>query len=334
LRDTRDFYASIKDEIKHLNPIVAVRLLQKLGFKKVKEYDAEANRTIVKVQSVGSWLQEANARQSGGASGTNAAQRIDLAKNNDLITYLKYVVEFVNANPAILNPGYTGPTMEAVGQTKLTDYAEKLKLKKRQLDRPGASSISLASGLDLLEASIKGNLLGASRKLGFVQRLPVGTHFTSPGFGIMPQTGGNLLKGFRYNSDGALIIASIFAQLNNKLAAKNKSLVEADKKAILDKVQAMQELEKDLSRQVRYLELFTDLLDMGQEYNSQIVNLAQVEEFVKSFASASQKYAKQELTLINVLRALDKISRDVKTTDATEVKTYEGQVGVSDIGLN
>lgn len=130
--DGNGFYAAAVEDIKHLHPIVALRILQQFGFHKYKTQDSRAGYPIYKVESVGSWVKNYLA-QHYGTSELQTLLRGDHSR--PLLDYLSLMTQFVNANPAILNKGYSGKTKEAVGEVNMTEYAARLGLKIEQVDR-------------------------------------------------------------------------------------------------------------------------------------------------------------------------------------------------------
>jgi hypothetical protein len=85
LRDNGEFFNVSIDEIIHMHPLLALKILQQFGFRKF------LNRQLWAVESVESWLT------------TSGSQFVQFKNHPYFLSYLNKLVLFVNANPAILN---------------------------------------------------------------------------------------------------------------------------------------------------------------------------------------------------------------------------------------
>jgi len=99
---SQDWWATTQEEIRNMNPEIAMKTLRAFGFKEVTTYNSEHKRNIVRVQEVHTWVE-------GLSSVTNDQATINaIASNTKLVQYLKWVVQLVNCNPAVLNSNFTG----------------------------------------------------------------------------------------------------------------------------------------------------------------------------------------------------------------------------------
>jgi hypothetical protein len=318
-----DFYENVKDAIKEMIPDVAKKLLNKLGFRKVNVFDEEAKRNIVKVQTVGSWIKHTMLEKLG------AADKAIIEKNEPLLTYLTYVVAFVNASPALLNKDYNGPTNESRGNAPLSDFARNHNLKKRQVDRNGSVVNGLAQGLDYMEAKIK---YGISTNNAFVLRPTYGGKtYASPFSPFNMQSGGVSLNEKLAIEQSGSLIRSIYINLTDKLRARNKSIAPVDDKKIKDRMQEMEKTQKELIENLKYIEILTDLKETFNDYSSEVLTMKNIEELAKSQNALQVKHGKNELNMISVFKVMNQLINEKQARDATEQKTSFKDVGAVEV---
>jgi len=98
---TADFYSKTREEVQAMDPVVAVKMLRKFGFKEVSSYNEDLNMNIVRIESVAKWIE--------GLDGVaDVATVAAISGNEQLKLYLEYIIQLVNNNPPILNPGFPG----------------------------------------------------------------------------------------------------------------------------------------------------------------------------------------------------------------------------------
>ena len=119
---TGDFFKATNDEINNMHPLIALRMLQRFGFKAIRIYDDAAKMQLKKIQSVEDWIN----RVLTVMFSSEKVQRVfdGSDKNTYLLQYLQQVVNYVNRNPAILNKDYKGTTNELVDR-QITSEEEK-----------------------------------------------------------------------------------------------------------------------------------------------------------------------------------------------------------------
>lgn len=97
----QNMFSLVEKEFEGIDPEVAVEILKTFKFKKISKTD----RQYVESQSFDSWKETV---LNSGEIADNVRQAI--LGNPKLCDYLKGVVAFVNASPALLNPGWKGDT--------------------------------------------------------------------------------------------------------------------------------------------------------------------------------------------------------------------------------
>jgi len=106
-----EFYEDISDKINDLHPKIALTILRKFGFK--------INKNTNEIVSVSRWLDglAQNYFDLGNPAGAKDYQ-ILIKGNKKLISFLNLLVQYVNANPGILDKSYQG----VAAQEDLEDY--------------------------------------------------------------------------------------------------------------------------------------------------------------------------------------------------------------------
>ncbi|AYV79772.1 MAG: hypothetical protein Faunusvirus48_7, partial [Faunusvirus sp.] len=76
----------------------------------VERFDSEAKQVLVQVQDIDSWLDRVSKDGS-----VNAVLVNEINNNKNAKRYFKLLVDWVNANPIILNKTYKGPSSQTLG---------------------------------------------------------------------------------------------------------------------------------------------------------------------------------------------------------------------------
>ncbi len=102
-----DFFEVSKEEIKNMHPLIALRTLQKFGFRQYRKMDTVANRELNKIERVDHWLKNYVAEHYAKNDVRNA-----ISGNKNLLIYLDLIAQYVNSSScvSILNPEYSGKT--------------------------------------------------------------------------------------------------------------------------------------------------------------------------------------------------------------------------------
>ncbi|AYV77156.1 MAG: hypothetical protein Barrevirus15_4 [Barrevirus sp.] len=274
LRLGADFFNVATSDIKNIHPVLALRILQQFGFRKYQKYDPQAGQQLWKVESVKHWLENYMAKKF------NVKDIRSMIKQPDqhyLMTYLDLLSQYVNANPAILNKGYTGTSEEVVGVYQPSDLGKALGLSVA-VDRR-----SLASDLGRLGANMR--LMSASRQPIFVPQqgrqfmaTPFGSSLT-PGVSMLvpPQMQmgqmGLMMGGgsghceqvasiFIQNNGGSAMLQQFLNSAIQKLERKGKKLNSKDRERIDQYLAKNKEIEKELVKTYCYIDEYNQLLDM------------------------------------------------------------------------
>lgn len=316
----KGFANAAVDDIKNLHPILALRILQQFGFHKYKVHDSQAGFAIYKVESVDSWIKNYLTKHF-------APQKLGELLNNGpsqpLFQYLNLMAQFVNANPAILNKGFSGKSREAVGIPVLTEFANKLGLKPEQINK--ATRIyelnRLRNHLVWATPNIRSNVL----------RSPFGT-FT-PGVSMMQSRSGfggltNMMMGggdkcdnvyAKLNNSGQVLGSTLIEKYLNAVILdfnhRGKSLDSQDERRMKDRVAQLKKLEDDLMKTLCYIDEFNSLADTFGDYSSGTMSEGTLTKLIER---AETIVSKQQGYYGNVLDYLTKIVNVLDDNTARE----------------
>lgn len=160
---------SIKENVTKISPRVAFNILKKFNFDTIVEKDTNSgsrlyNIALVKVEPVGKWLKrfEKADFQSKFASAGPVDQVVKAIKENPyFLNYLSLLVEWVNAHPVVLNPGWTEKAAPAVTDKPNYNFDE---LKMYEYYPPTRGVQQRGTNLSMLLHSL--NQLGGNFKEG------------------------------------------------------------------------------------------------------------------------------------------------------------------------
>lgn len=305
-----------RDQISKMHPIVAVRTLQSFGFGQEEKFDSVANMKIKKVQTLDSWL----------AKNKEKVDRI-VPNNTDLLNYLRYLVEFVNSNPGILNKNYGASTEEKIGQVPRNKYLSEIGV-DRVRDPAGAAARDLE--LKLFRRNLSSGLYGSAvasgrsspfqLSIGGTAYTPFGksvTPYVSP-IAYRPQAGGmggaNWLLKKHYDDRsgkfvGAAYISQIFDIALSDLAARNKSLERDDVKKLRNRIDSLHNEEKSIIKSIHYIEEYVKLMDAFRDNKSDTLDLEKLKDFVNRYNKQQMRYHSNEEYLLSILQTIEELSQ-------------------------
>ena len=306
-----DFYNNTWEEIKNMDPMVAVKMLRKFGFKEVSNYDADKKMNIVTIEPVGKWI-------SGLPSIANTATVNAISSNQQLRQYLDWVRQLVNNNPAILNPGYRGGMdndSHDPDRFVYTGFA-KMGIKAR---RPVRNSCyrdidALANAIDQhnitlgirLNAPIVGGIVPARVMIGGGSLATISQAETSVA---------QLRSNRRQTSE---ILSKTFEYLTGKLQAFNKDISPKDKSKINELINDLAKKEEKLYDVIDFVEKYALLVDVfGEKRVAEVVTVDQMKKAVDARAKLFSKKVKRETDIISVLKSLTG-AVDNETTESGE----------------
>jgi len=302
------FYNNTIEEVEKMDPMVAVKMLRKFGFKEVSEYDSDRKMNIVTIEPVAKWIE--------GLTGIANDETIAaISSNSPLKQYLGWIIQLVNRNPAILNPGYRGDLnadSHDPNRFAYTGFA-KMGIKAR---RPVRNSCyrdidAIANAIDQhnitlgirLNAPIVGGIVPARVMTG-------GSYATIS----QSETSVAQLKSNRRNTSE--ILSKTFEYLTNKLQAFHKGISAKDSSKINELLNDLAKKEDKLYEVIDFVEKYALLIDvLGEKRVAEVVTVDQMRKAVQARSKLFAKKVKRETDIVSVLRSL---------TGAVEQETSAG----------
>jgi hypothetical protein len=326
----KDFFTVATEEIVKMQPLIALRTLQKFGFRVNDEYDGELKMNIKKVESVDHWTKSYMTKKFTDKQVTDA-----ISSNSALRDYLSLIVQYVNANPAILNKNVNGSSDESAGNAKASEYANRLGIRQR-ID-PGKANglydmsvMRTNNSTGFYGSTLKKGVLSINPASGLLRSYDGSYQFNfAPGFVTSAQSGGGSVENYlKRVSDGSVSSAGLIKGLLdislNEMKQHNKSLDENNEKAIRQKIAQMAQIEMELIRQVKYIDTYNDCLDgMGSGgYSTEVLKVEDLKNLVARCNSLYQKHGCEEQSIMKILQALQKITAGVNSPEISEVDGY------------
>lgn len=322
-----DFPARATAEINKMHPIIALRTLQRFGFRTHTVHDDVAGTSLRKVQTVDQWLGKFMAKHF------KTEKLQEIVKGNDrLLAYLDLISQFVNANPGILNKGYGGTSQEAQGAYKRSSLAEALDIPLRK--EPSSSNKALYD-IGLMKGHLRSGYLGSlvrARKDPFFSLLgnslysPFGSNLTGVGNVVLPMSGGSgtewLLRKLNNQTSGspvvgAKLIKEIFMVTYRDMEKRNKHLSSEDMDKIKVRLDNLIKNEERTLRTIFFMQEYNKLLDAFKNYETRTLSENQLQGLVDRHKKLSTSHLGQEEYLLKVLEKLQQIITDDGDVDGS-----------------
>lgn len=311
------FFDVAVNEINTMHPLLALRTLQRFGFRTHTVYDDEAGTQLRKVERVDHWLNNFVKQQF------KEKDTAKVIQNNDrLLAYLDLIAQYINANPGILNKSYGGGSEESAGRYKGSDFVKKLCIPARQEPaRKSAVRYELKRFKKQLDCGYvsccirqqRGGPFSYSPTDGF--STPFGPNNLNPGVNVaVPiQNGGgditdwSLKKLNNQSSDlvvGGKFIGEIFKGAIQELESRNKSLSKEDREKIEKRIQDLFKSEMDILKTIYYIEEYNRLMDAFKDYSSTILTVDKLTQMVERHNKLQSKHLDGEQYLLVLLDKL------------------------------
>jgi hypothetical protein len=305
LKASGNFIDAAKNDIKNLHPILALRILQQFGFRKYQEYDHVASMPLYKVECVNSWTKHYLAKNVGAEQ---IKQMISDENSRTLLTYLDLIVQFVNANPAILNKNYTGSSNEAKGLFVPNQFLQSLGFDEKATEREDKSTY--VRDIGRLRSHLQYNAWWrpSQRMLGYPPFLGSGNY--TPGYPMLQGGGGGATCAHVHalrnsgQSLGSDLIRGLLEKVLGEFMARGKKLDATDKQNMMGRIEKIKGLENQLIETLCYIDEYNGLMAAYGDNANQTVSEA---ELKKLLGRADVILGKQQHYYGNVLDDLTRI---------------------------
>jgi hypothetical protein len=288
-------YRVTREQIKNIHPQLLFQLLKSLGFRRLRATDPIANGNLIKVQPADSWKAVTLPRWHG-----NAANNV----SQGLMNFLEIAVEWVNANPAVLNKNYSGSSAEAAGTAMRPSYAAKLQLQ-------------IAPSADIAHSDYTSVLAGLRRPNapsfgipGLPQQMLMANRGLS-GYGT--QFGGsidvdNMLHASNSKYMGADLLESVLEGILSDLNRANKQLDAGSEQSLRGKLNTLKDNQSQLIKSLAVMNRYTTLLEIVGPYSddASVVSTSHMDKFQQNYLRLLNSQNSREQQLVSVL---DEIKR-------------------------
>ena len=311
---SKEFYDVSKDEIHKMHPLVALRTLQKFGFREHEVYDPQCGKNIKKVETKDNWV---NKVMSSNFKTKLGADFGEIESNNKLLDYLQLLSEYVNANPKILNKDCNEKTMESEGVVSPSEYAKLLGIQMQIVPSNQFNGLFDTNKLEKLVSSFH-----ESRGIQSGNTQPfTGLNYSAPyardelNIGFPFQLGGHpsseISKYIEMRKDrsrgGPDVLIELISRTVNDLKKLGKNIDPIDSQKIQDKARTLKETENELIEIEIYLEEYAKQIKLFGDSDINTVTIDTIKEFVQKKASLRKFQKNGEITLVQIFAKLQEI---------------------------
>lgn len=324
--------ATRKEILDNMHPALALRILQKFGFKTKEAYDITNGRNILKVVNFNTWLKKLANKKFTEDQINNV-----ITDNTNLQTYLNMLVDFVNANPKILNKHMHGvdkisETDETRGYLKLSSYLKdngitirkELSGRDRRLYDNMLLKYYLSNGWGQVDnipfnkdqhGLFKGlsgrNLLGIGDLLSFQKN---GGHL-NPDDWMHRRIQSNMTTNRTSPVLGADLLLNVFKDSLSNMQYYNKTMDDNDKKNLFNQLKRMRELENNILKVLMYIQEYNRILAKNKDNSSKKINIEKMKDLVSKYKQFKNEHYSIEQLLSNILMKLSESDPKDKFSD-------------------
>lgn len=277
------FWGKTREEIRNMNPELALETLKAFGFKKKKEYDDVAKRFLYKVIQVELWLQ--NMRKETPVTDLSDPEYKNIVDNNNLKKYLNMVVIKVNANPTILNPEYLGASAEQMpGIPTYRPYNNRF----RNMGIPLTYKRMNSFQLDGIRAALEPRFI-----------IRTGMPFRMRGGGDVVEEKAKMGK------YAHALLYQQYVSLLHALRRHGKTISNADSETISKLLTQLQRTEEKLSNAISYIEKYSNLVNNQPSQNfEETVSLDDMEQILSKQKVYFTRVEKQQTNLVSIMQSI------------------------------
>lgn len=280
------------EDVAQMNPQVAFKILSNLKFQGEHKHDMVSGRKLLKVQSFESWL---NNIQKDNA--VDAGFKKVVSEYKAVRDYLTMVIDFVNANPSILNKDYAG----------VSDQANGMRTGYNLENRNKYGHVYFQTNYNLKSLSDVADRVKVNRaKLALV---PVsGQLLTVGGYPLQQLGGGGDVFGKDHlkGDSGAATLNNIYLTNLGKLQNAGKDLSTHTKEVIQKEISNLLKTEAKVVKILNYLNRYTTAMriakDLAPEKHLTMDSI--VRDLETKYNNILDRKERRELNLVSILEAL------------------------------
>ncbi len=279
--EKEDFWDITQKEVNEMLPSIALNTLEKFGLKKVEIYDETANKKLIKIENLHSWLKGLNKI-------TRDRKVIRNIRNNiKLKGYINYLITLINRNPVILNSNYNGASNESINyDVNRFNYTNlsKIGLKPRY---PVDNMI--LRDLDYTQQLIRSNNIEIELKGGSIDYI---------------KTINNKMN--NKNIYTSMLFGRILDKLQIQLGKNNRGLKLNDWYTLLDMNSELSKLEEKLYKIMSIIDNYSIIENLFDNESKKIISLDEMDRIIKKKDSLFSKKKIKEDKILNLLNAVSK----------------------------
>lgn len=280
------------EDVAKMNPQVAFKILSNLKFQGEHKHDMFSGRKLLKVQSFDSWLNNIQKDNS-----IDAGFKKVVSEYKAVRDYLTMVIDFVNANPSILNKDYAG----------VSDQANGMRTGYNLENRNRYGHVFFQTNYNLKSLSDVADRVKVNRaKLALV---PVsGQILTVGGYPLQQLGGGGDVFGKDHlkGDSGAATLNNIYLTNLGKLQNAGKDLSTHTKDVIQKEINNLLKTEAKVVKILNYLNRYTTAMriakDLAPEKHLTMDSI--VRDLETKYNSILDRKERRELNLVSILEAL------------------------------
>jgi len=322
LSHTPNIVDEMKNQIQKLHPLVALRILQRFGFKRHNVFDSASNQNIFKVETVAHWRKRFLANND---RLTNEDKQNLESGNHVLLQYLELLSQYINCNPGVLNKGYSGTTVEQQGLPGLrSERAVKLGVELRKEPPSGANAkYNLALFNQFINNGYQGTLhragvnpIFAGIAQGGIINSPLHSIIgTTPGMVGVVQAGGgsdfeHIIKNLNRGCSSAKLINAIFGSQTELMRGRRQQLNQEDYNRIISRIEQLTKLESELLQTTAFISEYNNLFNIYGEYAGETLTEKKIQDLVNRHHRLQTNKFSTEKDLSNILVKLEKLTGD------------------------
>lgn len=293
------------EKLSLIYPETAFKTLRAFGFKPISQYDIFADQYLTKVCGVELWIEK------------YVSEKIDDPKivskinaNDKLKYYLACIVHFVNANPALLNPGFTLASQEKVNVSdRTTELKNRGVLPYKDIDY----TVGDVWSWDKLWEN-NNNVGEHPMKLEFYEDslythggFPADIMFNSfrgLGHGMIGGSVSTFVDNIQLGGNYTSSITTEMFMLLDDLKNSNKILDKNSFLQIKTKLTNFENLEKELYEIGKTIQIYTKLLRVAGNNSNEQINLNVLRGYVDKHNGLLSKHQSTSNKFINLVKYL------------------------------
>jgi len=287
-----DFWPIAMDEIKNIDPFVALQTLKAFKFEEIRFYDNTSQTYYRKVQSYNDWVNDVLKKTN-----LTEAEVQSITNNTKLVGYIQGLIDKINNNLSILNEGYN------IKDANLNSAAfEGTTLSKMGLKPKVTSGMSLMADLNRLEQGTRQSYNRQAISFGLPNLHGFSRSFVFTGGGHIQELEASL------SNENIQTWNQLFMQylhIKSVLKQHGKGLSNNDDTKINDLIKNLRRDEMRLKKIMLYAEKYATLISVyGENDPNTLLSPRHLKEFVEARNNRFDRVIKKQGDIFTVLKTL------------------------------